>query len=683
MTLLGYNMKIEVAKTAGFCFGVKRACDSVYQALEQKKPLFLLGELIHNSRVMSDIEKKGGKTVETPSQIPSHGIAVIRAHGVPRSVMEELEARKIEWIDMTCPFVKKIHNIVEEEAAKQRKIIIYGKKEHPEVIGISGYCENPIVSMDYDEIKDLIHPDDKISVVAQTTVEKDKFYNFIKFLKKGCNHIAVFDTICCATKQRQAEAESLAQKSGAMFVIGGKKSSNTIELYQKSKAVLEDTYLIESAEELRELLSKNNQLKNILYTNFNVVGVTAGASTPAVSIEEVIAVMAEEKIVTNEFEAQLENYLVSPVHINKRVTCTVEQITETEVRVSIPGYKGLGFIPADELTDDSSLKPADLVKIGDEINAIVIKPNDVEGTCLLSKKKIDSEVNMSAIKEAFESGEILEGKVVAVIKGGLLVSVNSVRVFVPASQASLRYVQDLTSLQNTTVPLKIIDFDDKRNRATGSVKVVLAAEQKAKEEAFWATAEEGKTYQGTVKSLTNFGAFVDIGGVDGLVHITELSWSRIKHPSEVVKEGQEIEVYIKALDTEKKKISLGFKKEVDNPWNKFMNTVNLNDVITVKIVRIVPFGAFAEILPGVDGLIHISQIANKHIAKPEDELSLGMEVEVKVIEIDAEKKKVSLSMRELLAPSKQKDANKAAVEEATEEVVEEAAEEVAEEATEE
>lgn len=679
---------IQLAKSAGFCFGVKRACDAVYQALSEGKNLYLLGELIHNSRVMADIASKGGKTVESVSQIPPDGIAVIRAHGVPPSVIEELLDKQIPYIDMTCPFVKKIHNIVAEESKKDRKIIIYGKKEHPEVIGISGYCAQPIVTMDFEEIRDLIQPDDAVSVVAQTTVEKDKFYNFIKFLKKGCKLLSIFDTICSATNERQAEAETLAKKSDIMFVIGGKKSSNTIELYRKSKAVLENTYLIESAEELKALLAAQPQLKNILYTNFNVVGVTAGASTPAVSIEEVIAVMAEEKMMTSEFAEQLENYLASPVHINKRVTCTVEQITETEVRVSIPGYKGLGYIPADELTDDSSTKPADLVKIGDEINAIVIKPNDVEGTCLLSKKRVDSEQNMVAIKEAFDNQTILEGKVVSVIKGGLLVSVNSVRIFVPASQASLRYVQDLTSMQNTTVSLKIIDFDERRNRATGSIKVVLAAEQKAKEEAFWATAEEGKTYQGTVKSLTTFGAFVDIGGVDGLVHITELSWSRIKHPSEVVKVGQEIEVYIKALDTEKKKISLGFKKECDNPWNKFMDTVNLNDTITVKIVRIVPFGAFAEILPGVDGLIHISQIANKHIAKPEDELSLGMNVEVKVIEIDAEKKKVSLSMRELLAPSEQKDAQKEAVaeevtEEAAEEVAEEATEEVAEEATEE
>lgn len=655
-------MNIKLAKSAGFCFGVKRACDTVYEALNEQKDLYLLGELIHNNRVMEDISEKGGKTVEDVSEVPQNAVAVIRAHGVPPSVTQSLEEKNISYIDLTCPFVKKIHNIVSEEFQKGQKIIIYGKKEHPEVVGISGYCKNALITMDYEEIRDQIHPEDHVSVVAQTTMEKEKFYNFIKFLKKGCNWVSIFDTICSATRQRQAEAEELAKESDMMVVIGGKRSSNTMELYQKSKAVCPHTYLIESAEDLNELLQTNPKLKKFLYTNFKVVGVTAGASTPSCSIEEVISVMAEEKIVTSEFEEQLENYLVSPVHINKRVTCTVEQITETEVRVSIPGYKGLGFIPADELTDDSSVKPADLVKIGDEINAIVIKPNDVEGTCLLSKKKVDSELNMTAIKEAFESGAILEGKVVSVIKGGLLVSVNSVRVFVPASQAALRFVSDLSTMQNETVSLKIIDFDERRNRATGSIKAVLAAEQKEKEAKFWADAEEGKTYQGTVKSLTTFGAFVDIGGVDGLVHITELSWSRIKHPSEVVKVGQEIEVYIKALDTEKKKISLGFKKEVDNPWTKFMNTVNLNDVITVKIVRIVPFGAFAEILPGVDGLIHISQIANKHIAKPEDELSLGMEVEAKVIEIDAEKKKVSLSIRELLAPSEHKDAETVAEE---------------------
>ena len=669
-------MEIRLAKSAGFCFGVKRACDTVYEALNKQQNLYLLGELIHNSRVMKDIEEKGGKTVEEVSRVPEGATVVIRAHGVPPTITNQLEQQGISYIDLTCPFVKKIHKIVAEESEKGQKIIIYGKKEHPEVVGISGYCENALITMDFEEIKEEIHPDERISVVAQTTMEKEKFYNFIKFLKKGCNFVSIFDTICSATRQRQAEAEELARESDLMLIIGGKKSSNTMELWKKSKAVCPHTYLIESAEDLKSLIQSNSQLKNILYTNFKVVGVTAGASTPSCSIEEVISVMAEEKIVTSEFEEQLENYLVSPVHINKRVTCTVEQITETEVRVSIPGYKGLGFIPADELTDDSSVKPADLVKIGDEINAIVIKPNDVEGTCLLSKKKVDSELNMTAIKEAFESGAILEGKVVSVIKGGLLVSVNSVRVFVPASQASLRFVSDLSTMQGETVSLKIIDFDDRRNRATGSIKVVLAAEQKEKEAAFWASAEEGKTYQGTVKSLTTFGAFVDIGGVDGLVHITELSWSRIKHPSEVVKVGQEIEVYIKSLDTEKKKISLGFKKEVDNPWTKFMSTVNLNDVITVKIVRIVPFGAFAEILPGVDGLIHISQIANKHIAKPEDELSLGMEVEAKVIEIDAEKKKVSLSIRELLAPSEHKNAEKA---EATEEATE-ATEEVAEDA---
>ena len=364
--------------------------------------------------------------------------------------------------------------------------------------------------------------------------------------------------------------------------------------------------------------------------------------------------MSDERILTNEeFEKELENYLVSPVHTGRRVTGTVEQITETEVRINIPGYKGVGIIPVDELSDDS-VKPEEMLKIGDEVTAVVTKPNDAEGYAMLSKKRIDSIVNMGLIKDAFDNNTILSGKIVQVIKGGVLVSTNSVRIFVPASLASLRYIADLNSLINTDVRLRVIEFDDKKNRATGSIKAVLAEEYKEKETAFWSTAEEGKVFNGVVKSLTNFGAFVDLGGIDGLVHITELSWSRIKHPSDVVKVGQEIEVYIKSLDKEKKKISLGYKKDSENPWNTFAKTAQINDVVECKIVRLVPFGAFAEIFPSVDGLIHISQIANKHIAKPEDELSVGMFVTAKIIELDLDKKKISLSMRELLAPEERK-----------------------------
>ena len=393
--------------------------------------------------------------------------------------------------------------------------------------------------------------------------------------------------------------------------------------------------------------------------------------------------MSDERILTNEeltnqeFEKELENYLVSTVHTGRRVTGTVEQITETEVRINIPGYKGVGIIPVDELSDEP-LSPENMLKIGDEVTAVVTKPNDLEGFAMLSKKRIDSVVNMGIVKDAFDNNKILSGKIVQIIKGGVLVSTNSVRVFVPASLASLRYVADLNTLLNTDVSLKIIEFDEKKNRATGSIKAVLAEEYKVKETAFWSTAEEGKAYNGIVKSITNFGAFVDIGGIDGLVHITELSWSRIKHPSDVVKLGQAIEVYIKSLDKEKKKISLGYKKDSENPWNTFSASAKVNDVVECKIVRLVPFGAFAEILPSVDGLIHISQIANKHIAKPEDELSVGMVVSAKIIELDLEKKKISLSMRELLAPEERKADSEEASESEAENVSEITASEASE-----
>lgn len=676
-------MQLKIAKNAGFCFGVKRACDAVYEALPHKK-IYLLGELIHNNDIMNDLLEKGAVLINNTNDIPAHATCVIRAHGVGMEVKNQILKKNAECMDMTCPYVSKIHQIVWDEEQKGRKIVIFGKKEHPEVIGIAGHCKNAVISMDFSQIKDEINEFDSLSVVAQTTVEKEEFESFVSFLKEKCNDVEVFDTICNATKNRQNEAEKIAREVDFMIVIGGRASSNTKELYKKCSAVCKNTVLIENIKGLFEYFGIRNdddkkiiKLKNIIYTNFKSVGVTAGASTPQSSIEEVITVMAEEIYTTSEFEKELENYLVSPVHTGKTVTGHVEQITETEVRINIPGYKGVGIIPADELTDDSTVKPSDIIKIGDEITAKVIKPNDAEGFCLLSKKSIDSIANLQFIKEAFEKQEIVEGKVVSVIKGGILVSVNSVRVFVPASLATLRYTADLSVLQNQNVKLRIVDFDDRRNRATGSIKVVLKEEQDKIEAAFWADCEVGKTYTGTVKSLTSFGAFVDLGGVDGLIHITELSWSRIKHPSEVVKEGQSVVVYVKAIDDEKKKISLGYKKDEDNPWTLFTNQYQLNDIVECTIVRIVPFGAFAQIIPGVDGLIHISQIANKHVAKPEDELKIGEVVAAKIIDINAETKKVSLSIRELIAPKEEKEAVEETVE-ATEEVVE-AVEEAVEE----
>ncbi len=670
---------IQVAKNAGFCFGVDRAVSATYEQLKESgKKLFTLGEIIHNEQVIADLEKKGVSVIENLKDVnPETDKVIIRAHGVSKQIYDELEARNIEYLDCTCPYVKKIHNIVHEKFLDGYHIVVIGKSQHPEVIGINGWCENTATIL-YDEEKCLqdLKKYDKMAIVAQTTIDKVKFYKIIKILKNYCNEIQIFDTICSATSKRQDEAEKIAKESDVMIVVGGKDSSNSKELYLKCKHLCPQTYLIQTADQLagKERFSGKK------------IGITAGASTPAYIIKEVLNIMSEEKIISNgeeNFADILEQYLNSSIHTGQVIKGTVDRVSATEVNVNIPGYKGVGVISLDNLTDDPQVKANDLLNVGDEIEAFVIKTNDVEGIVQLSKKRVDSMKNIEKIKEAFETQEILTGKVVEINKGGLSALVNHVKVFVPNSLATERYTEDISFLMGTEVSLKIIDFNEQRRRAVGSIKAVLMEKKKEQQEKFWADAEVGKAYSGVVKSLTNFGAFVDLGGVDGLIHITELSWGRIKHPSEIVNVGDIVDVYIKDLDTENKKISLGFKKAEDNPWLKVQNEMKVGDVINVKVVRLVPFGAFAEVIPFVDGLIHISQISDKRIAKPADVLTIGEQVDAKIIELDIEKQKISLSIRALIEEGKAAEAAVPSEEVAAEEVKSEetTVEPVAEETT--
>lgn len=656
-------MEIKVAKSAGFCFGVRRAVEKAYELSEnENKNIVTYGPIIHNDAVIKDLEEKGVRVCEDLSEIDENNLVIIRAHGVPKKVYEYLDYKNISYVDLTCPFVKKIHRIVEQNYNEGRHIIVIGKKEHPEVVGINGWCDEKayiFFEETEDEIEEKIGKIDNICVVAQTTINKEKFYNYIKFLKNTCNEVHVFDTICSATEERQEEAIKLAKDADVMIVVGGTKSSNSNELYNLCKDVCSDTYLIEDASQLKDISFKEKK-----------VAITAGASAPAYIIKEVLNIMSEEKTMPvgeENFADMLENYLNSSLHSGQVIKGTVDRVSPNEINVNIPGYKGVGVISLDNLSDDPQFNPCNSFKVGDEIEAMVIKKNDVEGTVQLSKKRVDHFKNAEVIKAAFENKEVLTGKVVEINKGGISVLVNEFKIFVPNSLATERATDDKNLLLNTEVSLKVIDFDEKRRRAVGSVKAVIDDEKKKKQEAFWAEVSEGKVYEGKVKSLTNFGAFVDLGGVDGLIYISELSWGRIKHPSEVVNVGDVVTVYVKGIDDEKKKISLGFKKAEDNPWIKIQNEYKEGDEITCKIVRLVPFGAFAEIIPFVDGLIHISQISNKRIGKPSDVLNVGDEVQAKIVEIDVEKEKISLSMRALI----------------TEEVAEETVEEVKEETTEE
>ncbi len=637
-------MSIKVAKTAGFCYGVKRAVDEVYRRVNGGEKIATLGELIHNHTVIDDLEKKG---VVVYDSLPAHDdgrTLVIRTHGVKKSIIDEAEARGIKYVDLTCPFVGKIHKIVNEHHKKGYKIIIVGDENHPEVIGINGWCDDSalIVYAGKDKIPENYAEND-VCVVAQTTINKELFVEIVKNIKNTCKSVLVFDTICNATKDRQSEAAALSAESDVMLVIGGRKSSNTAKLFEIARAGCPEAYFIETCRQLpMQAISKNKK-----------IGITAGASTPGCIIEEVIQTM-DEKMTNEESFAELFAQSESKTLNNGDIVDgTVVEIRNNEVIVDLGGFKYNGQLAADQLSDDPYAKVTDMVKPGDEIKVYVVGVNDAEGKVVLSRKKLVAMESWNKMKEAYENKEILDGKIIKSVKGGVIALVNQTQVFVPARHAALRFVQDLDKLLNTDVRLRLIDMDERKKRFVGSVRSVLEEEKKAVEDAFWSSAEVGKEYTGAVKSLTSFGAFVDLGGVDGLVHISELSWNKIKHPSEVVKEGDVITVYIKDLNPETKKISLGYKKAEDNPWVIAKSKLNVGDVVKCKVVRIMPFGAFCEIMPNVDGLIHISQIADHRIGKPEDVLTIGEEVEAKITAIDWDASKISLSIRALIEPAPQ------------------------------
>ncbi len=637
--------EITVTKSAGFCFGVDRAVGIVSELLDKGVKTATLGEIIHNPDLTAILEKRGARVVNDISELDGETL-VIRSHGAPECITEKLDEAGIPYFDATCPFVKKIHKIVKTYSSDGYVTLIAGDASHPEIEGIVGYCKGEyFIFSSSDELLDFVssgkfYQNKSYIMVAQTTFNSEDWRNCSEILKKVCTNAKIFDTICSATDIRQKETADLAEKSDLMIVVGGKHSSNTLKLYNICKSRTRAVF-IENARELADLKLDGAR----------TIGITAGASTPAFIIKEVQKTMSE--ILANNGEeisfAEMLEQNFKSTYTGEKVTGVVTGIGPTEVSVEI-GTKHTGYIPLHELTDDTSAKPEDLVQVGQTLTLKVLRVNDVEGTMVLSKKKIDSEANFDRVMNGAETGEVFQGTVVEVVKGGVIASTNGVKVFIPASQATLTRGEDVNALLHKKVEFKILEVNAQRKRAVGSIRVLLAAKRKEQIEKVWESLEVGNTYTGTVKSLTSYGAFVDIGGVDGMVHISELSWSRIKHPSEVVKVGDSIEVYVKDINAETKKISLGFKKADDNPWEILKRDYPVDSVVTAKVVSLTAFGAFAQIIPGIDGLIHISQISNERVAKPADVLSVGQELEVKITEIDFEKKRVSLSRKALLPP---------------------------------
>ena len=649
-------MKVTLSEHAGFCPGVRAADKRVNKLIGEKKPnrIYTLGHLIHNRIYNDALESMGVKSIAVSEVEKEYNTApdipmtvVIRTHGITREDDDYLaslarEHVNLTVVDATCPYVKKIHKIADENTGEDTFFLLFSDPSHPEAIGIMSYAHGEKLAFSSLDELTRLDLDGKTPILcSQTTQNLVEFKKIKKFLKKLYTKAKIFDTICIVTEKRQEEAVYIAKRSDAMIVIGGRNSSNTRKLYELCVECCPKTIMIESVSDLPPDFTDNTES----------VGITAGASTPDGIIMEVFKAMEEN------FTELLEGSIKS-LHTGETVVGIVFTISENEIKLDL-GAKFTGVLTKDQITDDPTAKLSEMFKIGDEIEVFVIRVEDGKGIATVSKKRVDRDNSWVILKDAHENGTILEGKVVSVIKGGVLFSTNGNTVFIPASQTGIAKGGDLSVLVGTTQRVKLLEFDPVKKKALGSIKVVLNEEKKAKEDAIWATLEVGATYTGTVKNLTPYGAFVDIGGVDGMIHNSELSWKRIKHPSQVVSVGQVVQVYIKELDVEKRRISLGYKTAEMDTWVQFTAKYKVGDIVSAKIVSLMPFGAFAEVYEDVDGLIHISRISTTRINSPADVLTVGQIVDVKITEIDEENRKVALSMKAIA-----EDAEKAAKAEA-------------------
>ena len=706
-------MKVIVAETAGFCYGVSRAVTMCMEAAKEHKHCVTLGPIIHNAHVIKDLESAGVRVISETADIESSNTVIIRSHGAGRDEQETLAALNVKVIDATCPDVMKIHDIVRSESEEGRMILIVGHRHHPEIEAISSWCRECMIIETIDELQEWLRIEENarlpISVVFQTTNILSVFNTCSDIIKKVCTNQRIFDTICDATLRRQHEAAEIAKTADVVVVAGDNNSANSLKLADICKQYCSKVQFVQSADDIDLAMIQPA----------DVVGVTAGASTPAFIIKEVTRKMKEEAnmdgtLVESENEAALpepeevkkeqEETTITPatesepeveskpevavepvmevepdtdntdeleeasdlddpesfeemleksiktLRTGEKVSGIVTSITTTEVSLDL-GTKQSGYIPITEFTDDEHTDINEIIKIGDTIESFVMRVNDVEGMVMLSKKRLDAIKNWDIVETAKENRTTVEGVVVEENKGGIVVNVKGVRVFVPASQTGLPKTAPMTDLLKKPVKLRITEVNQSRRRVVGSIRQVQNDERREKSDQVWVDIEVGKKYEGVVKSMTTYGVFVDIGGVDGMIHISELSWTRIKQPSEVMAVGDEVTVYVLSFDKDTRKISLGYKKSEDNPWTRFTDTYSVGDVVNVKIVKMMPFGAFAEICQGVDGLIHISQITDHRIGLPSEVLSDGQTVDVKITEIDNDRKKVSLSIRALIEPS--------------------------------
>ena len=643
-------MEIRVAKSAGFCFGVRRAVDTVYEQIAAaNKKIYTYGPIIHNESVVEDLKARGVEILDTKEDLlkAKDGTVIIRSHGVAKDVYDLLKENRISYVDATCPFVLKIHRLVEQYTKEGYHIVIIGDGTHPEVEGIRGWADPDHTSVlsNEEEARHFFVPKDmKVCVVSQTTFNENKFKYLVEIIKEKGYYICVLNTICNATQERQTEARAIAAESDAMIVIGGKHSSNTQKLFEICKKECENTYYIQSLDDLdvTKLQSMNR------------VGITAGASTPNKIIEEV------QKMSEMSFEQMLDESFKT-IRNGEVVSGTVIDVKPDEIILNI-GYKSDGIITRNEYTNESNVDLTTLVSVGDTMEAKVIKVNDGEGQVLLTYKRLVAERGNKRLEEAFNNREVLRAPVTQVLEGGLSITVDGARVFMPASLVSDTYEKDLNKFAGQEIEFVITEFNPKRRRIIGDRKQLLLAEKAEKMKELFERIHVGDVIEGTVKNVTDFGAFIDLGGADGLLHISEMSWGRIENPKKVFKPGQVVTAYIK--DIRDTKVALSMKFEDDNPWKDADIKYAPGTIVTGKVARMTDFGAFIELAPGVDALLHVSQIAREHIDKPSDVLSVGQEIEAKIMDFNIDDHKISLSRKVLLpvdAPAEEPAAEEAAL----------------------
>ena len=641
-------IKIQIAENAGFCFGVRRAVEIAEKAAESHGKVFTLGELIHNEAVVEDLHKKGVCAVNSVDEAAGEAL-IIRSHGVPKAEKEKAKRLCKAVFDATCPYVAKIHGIV-SGLSENGSVIVLGDKNHPEVVGIMGNSSpKAFAAKSFEEVEDLfnsgkIGENEDVSLVVQTTFDRERFLNISQRIREKYPRVQIYSTICNATAQRQESARELAKRAALMVVVGGKSSSNTKRLAEICREYTK-TVFVTNAAEMPGQIAKNLPADCI-------VGITAGASTPGYIIKEVHQIMNEEIKTTNENEEDFASLLeqdqsFTRLYTGKRVKATIVSVSKKEAVVEV-GAKQTGYIVREELTNDPNAEVEDIVKPGDVIDAVVIKVDDNVGTVALSKKRVDAALGLEKLQAVKDANETIEGKVAQVVKGGVIVIYENTRVFIPGSHTGIPRGGKLEDLVGKTVKFKIIEVSNERGgRVVGSIRQANKEVRDAAKAKFWETIEVGQKFEGEVRSIENYGVFVDIGAVDGLVHTADLTWNRVGHPKDIVKVGDKITVIVKSFDPEKKRVSLSAKDPEDNPWTKFVSEYKKGDVIKATIVSITEFGAFAQIIPGVDGLIHISQISTDRVANIASVLTVGQEVDVKIIEIDEERERVSLSIRAL------------------------------------